>query len=131
MTGALCGFCWGPLGWKPAPRAADPDDFAYAAKAGYLFDDAVTGHDELVSQIADLGRQVSLADACDAFLASLSARWLFLRPFLPSLIVARSMPRHSFEPAAGARAPGGRGLAAAVRSAASGATRRCGSAGTS
>ena len=63
-----------------------------------MFDDIVMGHDDLVRHTLDLADQLTVEEASDAFLASLSTRWLFLRPFLPSLVVARSMPLHGFEP---------------------------------
>jgi hypothetical protein len=52
----------------------------------------------LVEEITFLSAALSLADAGRSFIASLSDRHLFLRPFLPSLVVARGLRRHEFMP---------------------------------
>lgn len=58
------------------------------------------GHDELIDRTLGAAEQLTVEEASNAFIASLSTRWLLLRPFLPSLVVANSLPRHSFEPTA-------------------------------
>jgi hypothetical protein len=89
---------WSSAGWKRPPEAPLPKDAAYATKAGYLFEEVSFGHDELVERIVSLGSELSLDEASGSLLASLSTRNLFLRPFLPSLVIARSMPKHKFRP---------------------------------
>ncbi len=89
---------WSPAGWKRTPEAPSPEDAAHATRAGYLFQDLSFRHDKLVQAIISLGTTLNLDEASDSFLASLSTRNLFLRPFLPSLVIARSMPIHEFRP---------------------------------
>ena len=107
--GILSKVYWDANGWKRPPETPSADDFAIASTAGYMFENIVFGHDELIQKIRDLADQITVAEASDAFVASLSTRWLFLRPFLPSLIIARSLPQHTFEPTGRSAQPGATG----------------------
>jgi hypothetical protein len=89
---------WDAGGWKRPPEMPGEAEFALACAAGYMFEDVVMGHDDLVHQTRLLAQQLTIKEASDAFVASLSTRWLFLRPLLPSLIIARSLPQHEFQP---------------------------------
>ncbi len=80
------------------PFDASPVDIAHATAAGYLFPSRQVTHDNLVEETTLLASVLSLEDASQSFVASLSQRRLFLRPFLPSLVVARKLPAHEFVP---------------------------------
>lgn len=89
---------WGSAGWKQPPEMPIGEDLDLAIRSRYMFETVVLDHDELVRRTVDVAARTSLRDASDAFIASLSTRWLFLRPFLPSLVIARALPPHIFEP---------------------------------
>jgi hypothetical protein len=83
--------CIRPRTWPIASEA----DHAYAA--GYLFDPADLEHDSAVAAIRDRARELSQEEAAGSFVASLSTRRLFLRSFLPSVVIGRALPTHAFK----------------------------------
>ena len=90
---------WGPNGWlKPTPDRPSPADRAYAEQAGYMFAPRTIDHDELITWVRAAAQRTTLRTASDAFVASLSSRSLHHRPVLSSLLVARSMPDHTYVP---------------------------------
>jgi hypothetical protein len=101
----LVGMFWGAGGWKPEREAPDAERYVHAREAGYLFEPLMIDHDELIHRTIELGRELTLRDASDSFLASLSTRHLFLRPSLPALVFARVLSGHDFV-TAGARPDG-------------------------
>jgi len=84
---------WSPHGWKKAP-STDPVDFAYARSAGYMFDAIELTHDDIVERILAVRGRISLREAADAFVASLSTRRLDLRSALGSFAFASNFPDH-------------------------------------
>lgn len=96
----LVNLHWAHGGWRRAtePFDASPVEIARATAAGYLFPRREVEHDPFVEEITLLAAALSLDDASRSFLASLSTHRLFLRPFLPSLLVARGLPAHEYMP---------------------------------
>ncbi len=94
----LVNMHWTNGGWRDRndPFDASPEDIAHAVTAGYLFPKRGARHDQLVEEVKLLAAALSLGDASRSFVASLSRRKLFLRPFLSSLVVARTLPAHEF-----------------------------------
>jgi hypothetical protein len=93
----LLAMHWSSTGWRSPQLQPSTDDYDHALRSGYLFQPVEIGHDDLIQRVKDLSASVELIEARDAFLASLLSRRLYLRPFLASVVVARSMPPHSFE----------------------------------
>ena len=91
----LTDMYWTSAGWRDNPRRPADDDYQHALDAGYLFGPATLRHDEVVDELTAIGTGL-LRDAARAFVASLSTRRLFLRPFLPSAVVASTLPKHRF-----------------------------------
>ena len=90
---------WGPNGWKSpggAPLLPSDEDYAFAIRAGVMFEPVEVDHDEVVARAIDLGSRVEIERAAGAFLASLASRRLDLRSALGSLGVARALPAHTF-----------------------------------
>lgn len=54
------------------------------------------GHDEAIARLRQAAVQVTLRQASDAFLASLSARNLDWRVVLPAVVMARHLPDHGY-----------------------------------
>ena len=88
---------WSQNGWRSPRLEPSTDDYNHALKAGYLFQPVEFGHDDLIERLKALGGSVDLVTARDALVASLVSRRLYLRPFLASVVVARSIPQHRFE----------------------------------
>lgn len=88
---------WSSTGWRSPRLQPSIDDYNHALRAGYLFQPVEFGHDDLIQRVKALGASVDLVVARDALLASLLSRRLYLRPFLASVVVAKSMPPHRFE----------------------------------
>ena len=105
-------------GWLPARdrRLPEGDALDQARAAGYVLGPRSMDHDELVESIVALAAVTDVAEAAASFLASLSTRWLLLRPFLTATVVGRALPRHAFEPSgsrpAGTYDGGGVGMCA-------------------
>ena len=91
----LTDMYWTSAGWRKDPQRPADGDYRRGLDAGYLFEPAVLRHDEVVDELTTTGAS-PLRDAVQAFVASLSARRLFLRPFLPSAVVAATLPKHRF-----------------------------------
>src|SRR5258708_21278468 len=88
---------WSSTGWRSPRLQPSTDDYKYALGAGYLCQAGQLGHDDLIQRVKAFGASVDLVVARDALLASLLSRRLYLRPFLTSVVLARSMPPHRFE----------------------------------
>jgi hypothetical protein len=84
---------WSPHGWKKGP-STDPGDFAYARSAEYMFDAIELTHDDIVERLVTVRRRISLREAADALVASLSTRRLDLRSALGSFAFASHFPDH-------------------------------------
>ena len=69
--GILFDTYWSPRGWK-TERNTDAVEFAYARSAGYMFDAIELTHDDIVERLLTVRRRISLREAADAFVASLS-----------------------------------------------------------
>lgn len=80
------------------PSGPTAHDLEHAKATGYLFDPIDYDHDHLISDLRAIAARESLADCAISFVASLSSRRLFLRSFLPSIVVGRSMPSHGHTP---------------------------------
>ena len=93
----LAAMFWDAGGWKPKPERPSDEAYEQAQHAGYVFEPVVMDHDTLVSETRRLARATSLRAASDSFVASLSSRWLFLRPAIAAFVIARQLPEHGFE----------------------------------
>jgi hypothetical protein len=98
---------WSASRWKSAP-STDPGDFGYARQAGYMFDPIELTHDQLVEGLLSVRRRISLNEAADAFVASLSTRRLDLRSALGSFAFATHFPQHQLAEQTSTRVPSGR-----------------------
>jgi hypothetical protein len=92
---ALMDMHWTSAGWRSEARPPAGEDYRHAVDAGYLFEPVALQHDDVVDEITSVGAGV-MAEAVDAFLASLTTRKVFLRSFLPSAVVASTLPTHGF-----------------------------------
>jgi hypothetical protein len=101
----LSGVFWTSGRWRQERVKPNLEEERHARDMGYLFDPVEMDHDELVHRTFELAALTDTQTASEAFLASLSTRWRFLRPFLSSAVLAMSMQRHSFT-ASGRRRPG-------------------------
>ena len=63
---------WSTAGWTKA--AITPAEFAYAKRAGLMFDPVDVFHDAVVERALELRRRITPAEVGKAFLASLSTR---------------------------------------------------------
>ncbi|MFC4063462.1 hypothetical protein [Actinoplanes subglobosus] len=89
---------WGPHGWRTPSRLPDTPAVQRAISAGVMFEEPwTTNHDDLVERARRAAAVISLDEAGDAFLASLTSRRLDLRSALGSYAVARLLPSHAFE----------------------------------
>lgn len=88
---------WSSFGWTEPRERVPEDEFGRAVDAGYMFNALSLDHDDLVLRTRALAQALDLRDAVATWVSSLSTRRLFLRPALPSLVVARSLPQHSFD----------------------------------
>lgn len=87
---------WDSSGWK-VPREEPPAaDAAYARDVGYMFDPQLVRHDAAIQSARSVVEDCSLDLLTDAFVASLSHRWLHLRAGLPSFFIASRMSPHAF-----------------------------------
>jgi hypothetical protein len=98
---------WSPRDWKRSQNI-DPVDFAYARSAGYMFDAIELTHDDIVERLLTVRGRISLRDAADAFVASLSTRRLDLRSALGSFAFASHFPDHRLAAETSTRVPTGR-----------------------
>jgi hypothetical protein len=98
---------WSPKDWK-RDRTIDPADFDYARQAGYMFDPVTATHDDIVARLLAIRNRVSIEQATDAFLASLSTRRLELRSALGSFSFAANFPDHRLLDRAVGPLPSGR-----------------------
>ncbi|WP_328332237.1 hypothetical protein OHA70_13525 [Kribbella sp. NBC_00382] len=95
---ALTGTYWSAQGWRLPSVPPPPAELAAAIAAGVMFPTIPKrSHDELVGEVRDLAKSVPIADAGQAFVASLSSHRLDLRSALGSLAVARHLPAHTFQ----------------------------------
>ena len=102
----LAGTFWESGGWRRVPQWPTSADSSYAERAGYMFASTVgRDHDELVAATRALATRLSLDEASSSFVASLSTRHRFLRSFLPSMVVARRLPDHVYQPDLASRGP--------------------------
>jgi hypothetical protein len=90
---------WDSSGWKVPRDEPNPQDAAYATEVGYLFDEETVRHDTAIKRARRAVEGCSLDLLLDAFVASLSHRWLHLRAGLPAFYIASRMPPHSFDSA--------------------------------
>jgi hypothetical protein len=87
---------WSSEGWRPGPELS-PADLEHAVQAGVMVGEATSaGHDEVISGVLDSREDVSIEDATDCFLASLTSRRLDLRSALSSYVLARRLEPHAF-----------------------------------
>ena len=77
------------------------DDIDYAVSVGILVPDITITHDEMISEIKDMSRRISVEIAGKAFLYSLSSGDTRYRSAISSLLWARALPEHSTEKATG------------------------------
>lgn len=98
---------WSPRGRK-RDLSADPVGFAYARRAGYMFDAIELTHDAIVKQLLAVRGRISLREVADAFVASLSTRRLDLRSALGSFAFASHFPDHRLAEETSTRVPSGR-----------------------
>lgn len=68
-----------------------------AESTGVILPDTVMTHDEIVAEVRELSRRISLEAAAKAFLYSLSSGDMRYRTALSSLIWAKALPEHVFE----------------------------------
>jgi hypothetical protein len=95
---ALMDTFWSPEGWRKPPAWPSPDAMRAAAEAGVMFLQPRTeDHDGWVRAAIAAVRPVTVAEAGQAFLASLSSRRLDLRSALGSYAVARFLTEHTYD----------------------------------
>jgi hypothetical protein len=93
---------WTSTGWRDeASRSASREDFAYAKRAGVMFDDVTLSHDEIVKRALAAVGAVDRGAAADAFVVSLTSRRLDLRSALGSFAMLQHFPRHRAWPERG------------------------------
>jgi hypothetical protein len=90
---------WSSAGWTQGEISAS--DFAYAKRAGVMFDPVDSTHDESVTRALANRDRVTPVTIADAFLASLSSRRLDWRSALGSYSAIVHLTSHSFTPAEG------------------------------
>lgn len=73
---------WSAKGWNVLRKEPNPDDFAYATAAGVMFDAEVLTHDRAVERVIAARSAADLTAIANAFVASLGARRVHLRPAL-------------------------------------------------
>jgi len=98
---------WSPKGWKQ-DTTIDRADFAYARRAGYMFDPVTVTHDDIVARLLAVRNNVSIEQVTTSFLASLSTRRLELRSALGSFSIAVHFPDHRLADHASGHKPSGR-----------------------
>ena len=86
---------WSSTGWK-SERSTAPQDFDYALKAGYMFNQVSFSHDEIVDKLIKVAKKIKTEQVSNAFLSSLSSRGLSFRSALGSYAIARNFPKHKF-----------------------------------
>jgi hypothetical protein len=87
---------WTPAGWRDErSRSTTPADFAYAKRAGVMFDPLRLSHAEIVTRAIAAVRRVERRAVADAFIVSLSSHRLDLRSALGSFAVLQHFPRHT------------------------------------
>jgi len=88
---------WSPRGWRDeGDRSVAPADFAYAKRAGYMFDEVQWSHQDIMKQVAKSIRGVDRQAVADAFVVSLSSRRLDIRSALGSFAVLQHFPKHAY-----------------------------------
>ncbi len=88
---------WSSAGWRrDEERSVSPEDFAYARRAGVMFDPVLISHQDLVRKAIAVQDNISREAIANGFLASLSARRVYLRSALGSYAVLRHFPPHEF-----------------------------------
>ncbi len=94
---------WTANGWRSATKdmsgLPSPEDVQAAMSDGIMFADSTwtASHDEIVGNVLTAVSAVSLGEAADAFVASLTAGRLDLRSALGSYAVGRHLPDHGFQ----------------------------------
>jgi hypothetical protein len=85
---------WSSTGWTNSYLSKMESD--YAKMAGIMFDPVELSHDDVIKQIAELTKRLTIKDVSQQFIASLSTRRLDLRSALGSYIVGKSLSVHPF-----------------------------------
>jgi hypothetical protein len=86
---------WSSSGWKNESNVSDAD-FAYAKKAGLMFDPIYVTHERAVQWAIASRESVSKEHVVSLFLGSLQSRRLDFRSSLGSFAVARNFPHHKW-----------------------------------
>ena len=89
-------FCkyWDPSkGW--IRKELTKEDYNYAVKAGYMFDDIISSHDETVENCIEAIQKISKEKVVKAFVSSLTSRRLDLRSALASFACGEKLYFHS------------------------------------
>ena len=90
---------WTSAGWRAkAAQFTSPDDFAYAKRAGVMFDPIEVTHDSVVERVIAAVRSVATIDVANSFVFSLVTRRLELRSALGSFAVHQFLSRHEVPP---------------------------------
>jgi hypothetical protein len=84
---------WSPTGWKKQ-YTTDPQDRAYAIRAGVMFEPKYFAHDDMVAWALRSRDQACRNKVACGFLASLSSRRLDWRSALGSFAVSLNLPSH-------------------------------------
>jgi hypothetical protein len=85
---------WSPTGWRRHYEVSK-EDFAYAKRAGIMFDPEVISHDEGIMRANIAVRSADKKTIAKAFVGSLATRRLDLRSALGSYAIGRKLPVHS------------------------------------
>lgn len=86
---------WSASGWREEHEfSASPKDFAYAQRAGYVFDDVRLSHGDIVKRVFKSISGIDRRIVADAFVASLTTRRLEIRSALGSFAVLQHFPNH-------------------------------------
>ena len=92
---------WSSEGWRPAPQLSRAD-LEHAVRAGVMVPGPSTAsHDDVVGGVLEARARVTSQDAASCFLASLTSRRLDLRSALGSVVLARWLAPHAFQPGPG------------------------------
>jgi hypothetical protein len=88
---------WTSAGWRERrDQRTPPGDLEYAKAAGYMFDPISADHDEWVRHAMAARDRLTLDEVTDAFVASLSTRWLAGRSALASMATIRHLAPHRY-----------------------------------
>lgn len=86
---------WSSAGWR-SDRSVSAEDYAYAKRAGVMFDPVELSHDNAVERAVAAVSAIRRQDVARAFLASLTTRRLDLRSALGSYSIGRHLEPHPF-----------------------------------